>query len=190
LLAAGVAMASVVMFLRVCAIVFAINASLLSLVAPPLLAATAFAMSYALIAAYWRGAADAKASELGFRNPFAFWPVVGFALFLGAVIVAGRALGEWLGAMGAVAGAAVVGFVDVDAITVSLARLVPEPLGTVDAASAILTAVATCTLGKVAIAAVIGRGRFAIEIAGMAAGCLAVGAAALWITMRVVRLAV
>jgi uncharacterized membrane protein (DUF4010 family) len=54
ILAAGVAMASAVMFLRVCAIVLAVNTSLLVLVAPPLLAAAAAAIVVALIAAYWR----------------------------------------------------------------------------------------------------------------------------------------
>jgi uncharacterized membrane protein (DUF4010 family) len=42
-LAAGVAMASTVMFLRICGIVLAINANLMVLVAPPLLAAAAVA---------------------------------------------------------------------------------------------------------------------------------------------------
>ena len=82
LLAAGVALASAVMFLRVGAVVFAVNASLLALIAPPLIAAAAAAAGYALTAAYWRNPGDARATEaIQFRNPFAFWPVVGFALF-------------------------------------------------------------------------------------------------------------
>jgi uncharacterized membrane protein (DUF4010 family) len=90
LLAAGVAMASGVTFLRVCAIVLVLKANLLVLVAPPLLAATAAAVLNALIAAYWRRSDGPEAQEFKFRNPFAFWTVVGFALFLGAVIVVGR----------------------------------------------------------------------------------------------------
>jgi uncharacterized membrane protein (DUF4010 family) len=139
LLAAGVAMASAIMFLRVCAIVLAVNASLLVLVAPPLLAAAAAAVASAFIAAYWRRSDGPDAQAFKFRNPFAFWTVVGFALFLGAVIVVGRVVGEWLGGIGAIAGAAVVGLVDVDAITVSLARLTPQPLGIQNATIAILS---------------------------------------------------
>ena len=183
LLAAGVAMASAVMFIRVFAIVLAINASLLTLVAPPLVAAAVVATAYALVAAYWRGAGEKRTQELTFRNPFAFWSVVGFALFLGAVIVVGRLVGEWLGAAGAIVSAAVIGLADVDAITVSLARLAPQTLGVREAAVAVLTAVAADTISKIAIGAVIGRGRFAIEIAGMAIGCLAAGGAAFWIML-------
>jgi uncharacterized membrane protein (DUF4010 family) len=129
LLAARVAMARAIMFLRVCAIVLAVNRSLLVLVAPPPVAAATAAGVNALIAAYWRRSDEPDAQAFKFRNPFAFGTVVGFALFLGAVIVVGRVVGESLGGIGAIVGAAVIGLVDVDAITVSLARLTPQPLG-------------------------------------------------------------
>ena len=183
LLAAGVAMASAVMFLRVGAIVLAVNASLLVLVAPPLLAAAAAAVVNALIAAYWRRSDEPDAQAFKFRNPFAFWTVVGFALFLGAVIVVGRVVGEWLGGIGAIVGAAVVGLVDVDAITVSLARLTPKPLGIQNATIAILSAVATNMISKIAIGSIIDRGRFALEIIAMSLACFAAGGAALWATL-------
>jgi uncharacterized membrane protein (DUF4010 family) len=186
LLAAGVAMASGVTFLRVCAIVLVLKANLLVLVAPPLLAATAAAVLNALIAAYWRRSDGPEAQEFKFRNPFAFWTVVGFALFLGAVIVVGRVVGERLGGIGAIVGAAIVGLVDVDAITVSVARLAPEPLGNQVATIAILSAVATDTISKIAIDGLIGRGRFALEISAMALTCLAAGAAALWATSAII----
>jgi len=182
LLAGGVAMASAIMFVRVCGIVLAANASLFVTVAPPLLAAAAVAVAIALIAAYWRHSEVPEAQALKFRNPFAFWSVVGFALFLGAVIVVGRVIGEWFGGVGAIVGAAVIGLVDVDAITVSLALLTPQLFGARDATVSILSAVATNTISKIAIGCVIGRSRFAIEITIMALACLAAGAAALWIT--------
>jgi uncharacterized membrane protein (DUF4010 family) len=185
ILAAGVAMASAVMFLRACAIVLALNVSLLELVAPPLLAAAAAAVVSALIAAYWRRSDEPNPQTFKFRNPFAFWTVVGFALFLGAVIVVGRLVGEWLGGVGAIIGAAVVGLVDVDAIMVSLAGLSPQPLDTQDASIAVLSAVAANTLSKIAIGGIIGRGRFALEIVAMALACLTVGALALWMTLAI-----
>ena len=180
LLAAGVAAASAVMFIRVFVIVLAINAELLATVAMPLLAAAVAALVYALVAAYGRGADHGAAQAPKFRNPFAFWSVIGFALFLGAVIVVGRAVGEWLGGAGAIAGAAVVGLVDVDAITVSLARLAPQTLTPRVAAIAILAAVASDTISKIAIGAVIGRGRFAMEISIMAAVSLIAGGLGYW----------
>jgi uncharacterized membrane protein (DUF4010 family) len=187
LLAAGVALASAVMFVRVAAIVIAINASLLPWVTPALMAATAVAGVYALAAVYWRTAAGGKVQGIAFKNPFAFWPVVGFALFLALVIVAGRVLGEAFGAAGAIVGALIAGLADVDAISVSMARLVPAPLDWPDATLAILAAVASNTFAKVAIGAAIGRGRFSVEIALMALGCLAAGAIATWATFALLK---
>jgi uncharacterized membrane protein (DUF4010 family) len=81
-------------------------------------------------------------SEGGFSQSVRFLSVVGFALFLGLIIVLGRTMGETFGATGAVAGAIWVGIADIDAITVSMARLTPETLSASDAALAILAAVA------------------------------------------------
>ena len=53
LLAAGVALASAIMFVRVAAIVIAINPSLLPWVTPPLIAAAAVAVGYALDCGLW-----------------------------------------------------------------------------------------------------------------------------------------
>jgi uncharacterized membrane protein (DUF4010 family) len=182
LLAAGVALASATMFLRVLALVIAIQPSLVALMAPALIAASAAAVAFALGAVYWReGARDQP--EVKFRNPFQFWPVMGFAALLGVVIVAGRALGEAFGASGAFAVAAVVGMVDVDSITVSMSRLVPQTLDRWSAGLAILIAVATDTISKIGIGAAIGRGAFAVEIAGMTIACFAAGGLALWLTL-------
>ena len=101
------------------------------------------------------------------------------------VIIVGRLVGEWLGGVGAIISAAVVGLVDVDAITVSLAGLTPRPLDIQAATIAILSAVATNTLSKIAIGGIIGRGRFALEIIAMALACLTVGALALWMTLAI-----
>jgi uncharacterized membrane protein (DUF4010 family) len=177
LLAAGVALASVAMFVRVCAIVFAINAELLRLVAPPLLAAAAVAGGFAMVAVSWRRAGQQGDTGVALRNPFAFWPVVGFALFLGCVMMISRAIGEWSGAAGAIAGAAAVGLADVDAVTVSMARLAPGTLTARDAALAILAAAAANTIVKAVIGAAVGRGAFAVEISAMTLGCLVAGAA-------------
>jgi uncharacterized membrane protein (DUF4010 family) len=71
---------------------------------------------------------------------------------------------------------------DVDAITVSLTRLTPTPLSAEHAAMGILGAVASDTVSKIGIGAVIGRGRFAWQIAVVAAACLLAGAAAFLFT--------
>jgi uncharacterized membrane protein (DUF4010 family) len=182
LLAAGVSVATAVSFIRVIAIVAVIQPVLLRLIAPALAVATLVAVLQALASVYWRsdGERSDKPPPAEFRNPFSFWPVVGFAVFLGVVIVLGRAVGEAFGAGGALLGAAGLGLADVDAITISMARLVPEPLSQLGAAQAILAAVASNMVSKLVIAAGIGRGRFAGEVAAMTVACWLAALAALW----------
>jgi uncharacterized membrane protein (DUF4010 family) len=185
LLAAGVAIATAVSLLRVIAIVAVIKPVLLALIAPALLTALVVAVVYALTSVSWRKPESAGGRPLPaeFRNPFSFWPVLGFAVFLGLIIVLGRAVSEAFGASGALIGAAALGLADVDSVTVSMAQLVPAPLGTLGAGVAILAAVASNMLSKLLIAAIIERGRFAAQTAVMTVACWLAGLAALWATV-------
>ena len=187
LLAAGVAAASAISFLRVIAIVAVLQPVLLRLVVPALALATLVAVGYAAMTVHWtvRGGGSAKAAPAEFTNPFSFWPVVGFAVFLGLVIVAGRMIGDSFGAGGALLSAAGLGLADVDSVTVAMARLVPAPLTEFAAAAAILAAVASNMLSKLVIAASVGRGRFAGEVAAMTAGCWLAGALGMWAALAV-----
>ncbi|HVZ51359.1 MAG TPA: DUF4010 domain-containing protein [Pseudolabrys sp.] len=187
LLVAGTAIASGVSFLRVLAIAAVLKPELLRVTAPPLLAATAAACAYAVIAVAWRMGDGERGQNkpVEFKNPFSFWPVVGYALFLGAVIVLGRLVGDTYGARGALIGAVVVGLGDVDSITVAMTRLVPAPLGVAAAGAAILAAVASNMLSKLVAGGVIGRGRFAVELTVMTAACYVAALAALWATILV-----
>ena len=101
--------------------------------------------------------------------------MIGVAVLLALVIVLGRVVGESFGAQGAIVGAVVVGLVDVDSVTVAMSRLTPETLTAAQAGYAILAAVASDTVSKIGIGALLGRGWFAVEIAMMAAFCLAIG---------------
>jgi uncharacterized membrane protein (DUF4010 family) len=186
LLAAGVAIASAVMFVRVAVIVAALNPKILNFVVLALGAATVFACAFAWVAAYRPKAGVRQALKVEFRNPFNFLSVVGFAIFLGLVIVCGRAVGEYFGALGAILGAAGVGIADVDSVTVSVSRMTPQTLDASSAAFAVLSAVTTNTLSKVAIGAAIGRGHFAVQIAAMALGCFIAGGIGLWLTLLLV----
>jgi uncharacterized membrane protein (DUF4010 family) len=185
LLAAGVAVATTISFLRVVALAAALKPALLMLLAPPLVAAAVAAASFALIVVYWREGQGKEEPAVDFRNPFDFFSVIGFALLLGAIIIIGRALGEGAGTTGAILGAAALGFADVDSVTIAMARLVPQPLGLRGATYAILAAVATNTLSKLAIGAIVGRGRFAVAIAVMSVGAALAGVLALWIALLV-----
>jgi uncharacterized membrane protein (DUF4010 family) len=183
LLAAGASLATAISFARVVAIVAALNPRLLVLIAPPLGAAAIVAAGFAVVSVYWRKEDHRDSQAIEFRNPFGFWSVVGFAILLGAIIVIGRVLGERLGTMGAVVGAAALGLADVDAVTVSMARLAPQPLSAESASYAIMAAVATNTVSKLVMAAAIGRGRFAAEVAVMSIASIIAASAALWVVL-------
>lgn len=181
LLAAGVAIASAVSFLRVMAIVAALKAELLTIIAPPLVAATVAAVGYAVVTVRWRvGTGASHTASAEFANPFSFWPVVGFAIFLGVVIVLGRVISETYGGQGALLGALALGLADVDAVTVSVSRLVPEPLGPSAAGLAILAAVASNMVAKLVVGGVLGRGRFAVELAVVTGLCGLAALAVIW----------
>ena len=174
LLAAGVALATAVSFARVIAIVAALKPELLKLIAPrargrhPRRAGLRLHLG---LLARQRRRGRTRASNSRIRS--ASGRCIGFAILLAAIVLVGRALGENLGATGAIVGALALGLADVDAVTVSMSRLTPQPLSLQSAALAILAAVVSNNLSKIAIGAVVGRGAFAVEIAAMAALCFA-----------------
>jgi uncharacterized membrane protein (DUF4010 family) len=179
-LAAGTALATAVSFIRVTAIVTALKPTLLASVGPPLLAGALAAIVFATVAIRWRDGATASQSPTEFRNPFGFFSVVGMAVSMGIIMLVGRIVSERFGASGATVTAVITGLFDVDAMTISMTQLAPRVLDVERAAQAILAGVASATLGKVAIGAIIGRGRFALAVGGMALLCVAAGALVLF----------
>jgi uncharacterized membrane protein (DUF4010 family) len=183
-LAAGVAIASGISFLRVVAIAAALQSTLLGLIAPPLLVATLVAVVAGLLPLRGQARRHKPAAHTAFVNPFAFWSVIVFAIFLGLVVVAARIIGERVGATGVILGAAIAGFADVDAITVSVAKL--TTISARNAALAILAAVATNMVSKLIVGVLIGSRRFALYVAAFTLACFAAAGSAFWIMLSVV----
>lgn len=181
LLAAATSLAMAVSFVRVTAISTALAPALLLPVGAPLTGACLVAAAFALFRAR-RPSALTPAAPAPFRNPFGFWTVIAMAGLMSVLIVAGRLLREHFGDSATIGGAAAMGLLDVDAMTVSMARLAPEPLTPHAASMAILAGVATNTLLKVLIAASIGRARFALHVAGICGACIGVAAFLMWVT--------
>ena len=182
-LVAGTALATAVSFVRVTAIAGVLNPSLVVLVAPALLVGAAVAAGIALFSVYVRAARSADETQAQFSNPFGFWSVLGMAATIGVLILVGRFINARFGTAGAIAGAVAMGLFDVDAMAVSMARLMPAGPNLHVGAYALLAGVASNTLSKVVISAVIGRGWFALQIAALAAGCLLVGWLAFLVTL-------
>jgi uncharacterized membrane protein (DUF4010 family) len=158
----------------------------LLLTAPALLIGAIVAAGFAIVSVYWDTASNDRRAAVQFRNPFGFWSVLGVAGSMGALIVIGRLIYDQFGTIGAIAGAATMGFFDVDSMTVSMTRLVPQNLDLRGATYAILAGVATNSFSKVAIGALIGRGWFAIAVAIACVGSIIAGWLALLATLALV----
>ena len=92
LLAAGVAAATAVPFLRVFAIAAAKQPRLLIFIGPALIAAAVVAVGFALVSTFGGWTAWANSGRSNAVIPSDFWSVIGFAIFLGAIIDRSSAL--------------------------------------------------------------------------------------------------
>jgi uncharacterized membrane protein (DUF4010 family) len=172
LLASAASLATAVSFIRVAAIVLWMKPSIVSAIAPGLASAAIVATACALLPLYWRHREVHGSSEFMLRNPFGLVAVVTVAATMGVLIVVGRIVQERFGAQGATIGAGAMGFFDVDAMAVSMSKLVPESLSVRAGAFAILTGVTANTLSKVVIAALLGRGSFAFRYTAISIACM------------------
>jgi uncharacterized membrane protein (DUF4010 family) len=122
-LAAGVALANGVMAVRMVAIVAAIDPALAVAAAWPFGAAAASALLAAAL--LWRRSARQPGEQTGaldIQNPFDIWPALRFAALLAVVLVLAHVLESRYGESGIQVLAAIAGLVDVDAITLTVAR--------------------------------------------------------------------
>jgi uncharacterized membrane protein (DUF4010 family) len=115
-----------------CSAMFARMAVLVAIAAPALgggpvwvFAAMALAGAAFGAVAAMRGASDAL-PDLQVGNPLRLGSAIQFAAILGAVTVAGRFLADQFGDAGVLITSAISGLVDVDAITLSVGRMVAE----------------------------------------------------------------
>jgi uncharacterized membrane protein (DUF4010 family) len=155
LLRAGVMFSSVTMMARVLIVAGIFNHDLIPWLAPPLVgSAIVFLIGGALLMQGREGGHGRH--DLVLTSPFELVTVLKFGALLAIVMLASKSLTRIAGATGAYAIAAASGVADVDAITMSMARLGSAELRVEDAAGAILTAVAVASLTKSGLAAYAG----------------------------------
>lgn len=163
LLAAGIVAASATMFLRVLLVLTIVQPALLGLLGWPLGAAAV--VSYVGVAwLMWRGGEPAPAPQVQIENPFEFWIALRFGVLLAVIMVLAHALPLWLGRPGLALLAAVSGLADVDAITLSMARLAGTDVTPGAAVVAIGIAASVNTAVKAGLAAAIGRPALGIRV--------------------------
>ena len=184
LFASAILLSSAVMMLRVIFLVGVINASLLQLIAPALLLAVLAQGAIAGTLGNWARGTETVAQPLTLKNPFDLGVVLAFGALLAVIMALTKLLAAWAGAGGAVALAAISGTFDVDAISLSLARLVPGGLDANTAAYAILIAVTANSLTKIVLAWTTGGAALGKLFAGGITAALLAGGIGLWLPTR------
>ncbi len=163
LYAGGVLLASAFMFLRVIIEIFVVYRDLLAKMWLPL-----SVMSAGLLAGFFwlwlrhRENREEVSRDIKVKNPLQLGMALQFGIVLAAVLLLSEAMKAWFGDYGIYALSVVSGIMDVDAITLSLAKSAQQHRETDVAVVGILLACATNTLVKGIMFAVITRARHAI----------------------------
>ncbi len=120
-MAMAIAVSWTTMFLRVLVVVGILHWPLLRLLWPTFLASTLVGLGYAALSL--RRASRTTAHEIAYDNPFQITPALKFGLIYAVVLVVARAAQEYLGDAGVYLSSAAAGLVDLNAISLSLARM-------------------------------------------------------------------
>jgi len=151
--ALGIVLACTVMFFRVLFLTVAIDPALaVKLVTPislPIVAGIATAT------VLWVRKADEVESNFQIKNPMELGRAIQFALLFAVVLLVSKSAHQYFGSAGVYVASSLAGIADVDAITVSLARLTQEqilPVRTAGTAIVLASAVNTLVKGGLAMA--------------------------------------
>jgi uncharacterized membrane protein (DUF4010 family) len=177
-IAAGILVSCGTMFLRVLLVIGILNRDLLLRLLVPFVA---MALPLYVGALYMARSKDTDSvKSLTLRNPLEIGQAVKFGVVLAMILLASKALQQVWGSSGVYVAATAAGLADVDAITISIARMSTAELPIQAASTAVLLAAITNTLTKGVIAASVGGSGIAVRIlipVGLAVGF---GAVALW----------
>lgn len=170
-LAVGVIGACTILFLRVLVATATLNSALAVAVAPYF--AFPFLAGLVSVAVIWRLNSGKVTEEPPIHNPLQFWNSIEMAVLFQIVLYLVYWLRGRFGDQGFLVSGAVLGFADMDALTISMARGA-SGMDTNIAAQALAVGVLSNTILKTAAALIIGKGRFRLLTA---AGLALIGAA-------------
>ena len=178
-LAAGIVAAWAVMVVRIGVLVLVLYPPLFLTLAVSLAGAAAVAIGLGLW--LWRAAADRSGEAPPLGNPLDLWSALKIVALIVVVLLLSKLLDATLGVAGLYLLAAVSGLADVDAITLSAARMAEGGLETAAGAAVVLIAAGVNTLVKAGLAVGLGGRAMALRILPATAAMLAAGAAGmLW----------
>jgi uncharacterized membrane protein (DUF4010 family) len=173
--ALAIALAWAAMFVRVLVSVAVANRALVPLVAAPVGAGIVASVAGALFL-YLRAGATQTPADVAYRNPFSLMSAAKFALLFVAVLFVARFAQVQFADRGVLAAAALSGLVDVDAMTLTLSRLASNgDIGPDTAARGICLTVASNTITKAVLAAMLGAPALRAALVPVAAATLGAG---------------
>ena len=180
--AAGIVIAGSVTFLRIVALVAVFAPALVAPLVWPMVTMAATGLAGAGLMQVFAGGGKAshdKIPEIG--NPLALKTALGFGAVLAVVLIAVHYLREWLGSEGVFAAAAFSGITDVDALTISVSRLIDQDLSLVDGVVAIFIAASINTIVKAGISLFAGNVSLGLRVGWIYLATIAAGALSLWL---------
>lgn len=154
ILAAGVIVAAATMFPRVMIEVAVINPELLKILWLPMSGMMLISYGYAYF--LWRKNDDVSKLEYEPKNPFELGSAIRFGLLLAVIMLSAMAIRHWFGDAGLYALSAISGVIDVDAITLSIAKMTTQALPLEVGGKAIILAVIVNTLVKMGLVITLG----------------------------------
>jgi uncharacterized membrane protein (DUF4010 family) len=176
-LAGGILLASTVMLARVFLVAAALNRDLLVPLAVPLGAAALVflgAAGFLLL----RPSPAGPGTALTLTNPLELGVSLKLAGFIAVTMLLAKLVVGQFGDAGLYLLAATSGLADVDALTLSLARMSETSLSVQTAAIGIGIAVTTNTISKATMAGILGAPRLGLIVGGVSAAAIAAGALA------------
>ncbi|GGD46111.1 MgtC/SapB family protein [Sinisalibacter lacisalsi] len=180
--AVGVVLAGSVTFLRILVLAAIFQPRLVAPLALPMgvMAATGLLGAAAIHLLSDRNGKTEDEIE-GIANPLELKTALTFGAVLAVVLLGVFYLRDWLGTSGVYAAAAMSGVTDVDALTISVSRLVGGDLALGTGAIAIFIAVAVNTAVKAGISLVAGDRRLGLRVIVVYLAVIAAGGASLWL---------
>lgn len=153
-IAAGVIVAAATMFPRVMLEVAVINPELLKILWLPMSGMMVISYGYAYL--LWRRNGEMSKFEYEPKNPFELGSAIRFGLLLTAIMLSAMAIRHWFGDAGLYALSGISGVIDVDAITLSIAKMTNEALPLDVGGKAIILAVIVNTVVKMGLVTALG----------------------------------
>lgn len=179
-LGTGILLACGTMFPRMLLVACLVNRDMFLPLLPPVIIMSVVVYTPVLFY-WWRLDQREIAEDAPLRNPLELRTAITFGTFLAVVMLLGRALQTWFGKLGVMALAAASGLADVDAITLSLARMSQHDLTLVIAVTGVVIAAAVNSLVKGSMALLIGGRDLGLHVGLPLLASVAGGLLSIWL---------